>query len=157
VWASLTADKDTFINDVKTEMQRRDPRRRRTWVIVTDDERALQRRVVETFKDLTLVLDFLHALEKLWKSAHALYREGSPRRRRSSTSAAKRLLEGQIDQVVKGLKLIVTKRSLTGNKANRCSMSPPTSNATASECATTATCPTDGRSRPALSKAPART
>ncbi|MCA1681029.1 MAG: hypothetical protein LC777_19865, partial [Actinobacteria bacterium] len=28
VWASLTADKDTFIADVRAEMQRRDPRRR---------------------------------------------------------------------------------------------------------------------------------
>jgi hypothetical protein len=34
-------------------------------VIVTDGERALQHRVVETFTDITLVLDFLHALDKL--------------------------------------------------------------------------------------------
>ena len=117
VWASLTADKDTFINDVKAEMQRRDPRRRRTWVIVTDGERALQHRVVETFKDVTLVLDFLHALEKLWKSAHALHREGSPEAQAFVYQRAKRLLEGQVDQVVKGLRLIVTKRRLTGNTA----------------------------------------
>src|SRR5450631_4873465 len=36
VWASLTAGKDAFINDVKAEMTRRDPDHQRTWVILTD-------------------------------------------------------------------------------------------------------------------------
>jgi hypothetical protein len=117
VWASLAADKDTFINDVKAEMTRRDPRRRRAWVIVTDGERALQHRVCDTFNGVTLVLDLLHALEKLWKSAHALYREGSPEAQAFAYERAKRILEGQVDQVVKGLRLIVTKRKLTGNTA----------------------------------------
>ena len=117
VWASLAADKDTFINDVKAEMTRRDPRHRRTWVIVTDGERALQQRVTSTFANATLVLDLLHALQKLWACAHALYREGSPEAQAFVYQRAQRLLEGQVDQVVKGLRLIVTKRKLTGNKA----------------------------------------
>ncbi len=117
VWASLTADKDTFINDVKAEMTRRDPRRRRTWVIVTDGERALQHRVADSFQSVTLILDYLHVAEKLWKAAHALYREGSPDAQAFVYQRAKRILEGQVDQVVKGLKLIITKRKLTGSKA----------------------------------------
>jgi len=117
VWASLTADKDTFIADVKDEMRRRDPRHRRTWVILTDGERALQLRVCETFTDVTLILDLLHVTEKLWKAAHALYREGSPEAQAFVYQRAKRILEGQVDQVVKGLKLIVTKRKLTGTNA----------------------------------------
>jgi len=60
VSASLLADKDTFINDVNAEMTRRDPDHERTWVIVTDGERALQRRVCNTFTGVTLVLDLLH-------------------------------------------------------------------------------------------------
>jgi hypothetical protein len=117
VWASLTAEKDTFIADVAAEMKRRDPRRRRTRVIVTDGERALQHRVVSTFKDATLILDYLHAAEKLWKAGHALYREGSPEAQAFVYQRAKRILEGDVDQVVKGLRLIVTKRRLTGSKA----------------------------------------
>jgi hypothetical protein len=117
VWASLTADKDTFINDVKAEMTRRDPRRRRTWVIVTDGERALQHRVADSFQSVTLILDYLHVAEKLWKAAHALYREGSPDAQAFVYQRAKRILEGHVDQVVKGLKLIITKRKLTGSKA----------------------------------------
>jgi hypothetical protein len=117
VWASLTADKDTFIADVKAEMTRRDPRRQHTWVIVTDGERALQQRVAASFEDVTLVLDFLHALEKLWACGHALYREGSLEAQAFVYERAKRILEGRVDQVVKGLRLIVTKRKLTGTKA----------------------------------------
>ncbi len=117
VWASLIADKDTFIADVKAEMTRRDPDRHCSWVIVTDGERALQHRVVDNFEDVTLVLDLLHALEKLWKAAHVLHREGSPEAQAFVHQRAKRILEGDVDQVVKGLKLIVTKRRLTGTKA----------------------------------------
>jgi len=117
VWASLQADKDTFIADVHGEMRRRDPRRRRTWVIVTDGERALQRRVTKSFNGVTLVLDFLHALEKLWLCAHALHREGSPEAQAFVYQRAERILEGNVSQVIKGLRLIVTKRNLTGTKA----------------------------------------
>jgi len=117
VWASLLADKDTFINDVKAEMVKRDPRHRRSWVIVTDGERALQRRVCQTFTDVTLVLDLLHVLEKLWKAAHALYPEGSREAEQFVYERAERILCGQVSQVVKGLRLIATKRKLIATKA----------------------------------------
>ena len=116
VWASLTADKDTFINDVKAEMTRRDPEHERTWVIVTDGERALQRRVISTFENVTLVLDLLHALDKLWKAAHVLHREGSPEAEAFVRQRAERILSGNVSQVVKGLRQIATKRRLTGQK-----------------------------------------
>jgi hypothetical protein len=117
VWASLTADKDTFIADVKAEMTRRDPDRQHTWVIVTDGERALQRRVADSFEDVTLILDLLHALEKLWKAAYVLHPEGSPEAQTFVYQRAKRILEGHVSQVIKGLRLIVTKRRLTGTDA----------------------------------------
>jgi hypothetical protein len=117
VWASLTSTKDVFINDVKTEMTRRDPEHQRTWVIVTDGERALQRRVISTFTDVTLVLDLLHVLEKLWKVGHALHPEGSPEAQAFVTARTERILCGMTGQVVKGLRQTVTKRRLTGQKA----------------------------------------
>jgi hypothetical protein len=117
VWASLTASKDTFIADVKTEMTRRDPQHERTWVIVTDGERALQRRVINSFENVTLVLDLLHVLEKLWKVAHALHPEGSPEAEAFARQRTERILCGMTGQVVKGLRQTVTKRHLTGAKA----------------------------------------
>lgn len=117
VWASLTAGKDAFITDVKAEMTRRDPERKHTWVIVTDGERALQRRVINTFSDVTLVLDLLHVLDKLWKAAHALHPEGSVEAEQFVRARTERILCGMVGQVVKGLRQTVTKRGLSGAKA----------------------------------------
>lgn len=117
VWASLTASKDTFITDVKAEMTRRDPEHQRTWVILTDGERALQQRVIRSFENVTLILDVLHALDKLWKVAHALHPEGSPEAEQFVRQRAERILCGMVSQVVKGLRQIVTKHRLTGAKA----------------------------------------
>jgi hypothetical protein len=117
VWASLLAGKENFISDVRAEMIRRDPRHRRTWVMVTDGERALQRRVAASFRGVTLVLDLLHVMEKLWKAAYVLHPEGSPEAETFVRQRAERILNGQVSQVVKGLRQMVTKRGLTGTKA----------------------------------------
>lgn len=117
VWASLLADKDRFIADVQAEMRRRDPHQRRTWVMVTDGERALQRRVAERFRGVTLVLDLLHVLEKLWAVAYVFHPEGSPEAEAFVYERARRILTGGVSQVVKGLRQMVTKRRLTGAKA----------------------------------------
>ena len=86
-------------------------------MIVTDGERALQRRVISTFTDVTLILDLLHVLDKLWKSAHALHREGSAEAEQFVRARTEKILCGMVGQVVKGLRQIVTKRGITGAKA----------------------------------------
>ena len=62
MWASLQASKDWFISDVKEEMARRDPRGRKSRVVVTDGERALQRRACLMINDAVFVLYLLHVL-----------------------------------------------------------------------------------------------
>lgn len=98
-------------------MVRRDPRRRRTWVMVTDGERAFQRRIGNLFPGVTLVLDLLHVLEKLWKAAYVLHPDGSPEATAFVYERTERILNGQVSQVVKGLRQMVTKRRLRGTKA----------------------------------------
>jgi len=117
VWASLTATKTAFISDVAAEMARRDPRRTHPWVILTDGEKALQRRVIATFGGATLILDLIHVLDKLWKAAHVFHPENSPEAEAFVRDRALRILNGQAGQVVKGLRQMSTKRSLTGNRA----------------------------------------
>ena len=53
----------------------------------------------------------------LWKAGHALYREGSRDAEQFVYERAERILNGHVSQVIKGLRLIVTKRKLTGTKA----------------------------------------
>jgi hypothetical protein len=116
VWASLLTEKDAFIADVRQEMLRRDPRHRKTWVIVTDGERGLQRRVCQIFRDVVLILDLLHVLEKLWAAAYTLHPEGSAQAETFVRVRTLRILRGGVSQVVKGLRQTVTKRRLRGEK-----------------------------------------
>ena len=114
IWASLLTAKPAFIADVRAEMIRRDPgpKRAKTWVIVTDGERGLQHCVCDAFPDVTLILDLLHVLEKLWAAAHALHAEGSPEAQAFVRDRALRILRGNVSQVVKGLRQMITKRRL---------------------------------------------
>jgi len=117
VWASLTDSKDSFIGDVKAEMSRRDPHHRHTWVIVTDGERCLQRKVTATFTGVTLILDLIHVLDKIWKAAHVFHPEGSPEAVTFARVRTERILNGQVSQVVKGLRQMSTKHHLRATKA----------------------------------------
>lgn len=119
VWASLEASKNSFISDVNEEMNRRDPRGEKLRVVVMDGERALHRRVYRLMKGIVLVLDFLHVLERLWAAGHALYGEWSDDAKDFVQQRALRILRGDVSQVVKGLRQIVTKRELKGEKRKK--------------------------------------
>src|SRR5207247_2349458 len=73
--------KDAFIAQVQAEMRRRDPQHQKSWIVVTDGERALQRKVAATFQRFELILDLLHVLEKLWAVSYVFHPEGSPEAR----------------------------------------------------------------------------
>jgi hypothetical protein len=115
VWASLTKGKTAVIDEVLQEVQRRDPHASKTHVAVTDGERALQILVSRKLK-VTLILDLLHVLEKVWKAAHVFHPEGSPEAELYARLMSERILEGNVAQVVKGLRQTVTKRRLFGAK-----------------------------------------
>jgi hypothetical protein len=115
VWASLLKGKAAVIDEVVQEVRRRDPAIGKTHVALTDGERALQILVGKKMK-VTLILDLLHVLEKVWKAAHVFHPEGSPEAELYARLMAHRILEGNADQVVKGLRQTVTKRKLFGGK-----------------------------------------
>jgi hypothetical protein len=115
VWASLVKGKAAVIAEAAQEMQRRDPERHKTWVALTDGERALQMLVEQTL-EVTLILDLLHVLEKLWKAAYVFDAEGSPEAELWVRQRSLRILRGEVSQVVKGLRQSVTKRKLYGAK-----------------------------------------
>lgn len=115
VWASLTKGKAAVIDEVIAEMQRRDPTGSKTRLALTDGEPALQT-LVDRKLGVTLILDFIHALEKLWKAAFVFHREGSLEAELRVLERALRVLSGEVRQVVKGLRQSVTKRQLSGAK-----------------------------------------
>jgi len=116
VWASLAKSKDAVIAEVAAEVERRDPAREKRRVVVTDGERALQKRAGVAIVAITMVLDFLHVLEKLWKAAYCFHAEGSDEAVAWVRERALRLLRGGVSQVVKGMGKSATARGLTGQK-----------------------------------------
>jgi hypothetical protein len=97
VWASLLKGKDAVIQEVAEEMERRDPSASKARVALTDGERALQIRVDRKLK-VTLILDLIHALEKLWKAAHVFHTEGSLEADLWVMDRTLRILEGGVGQ-----------------------------------------------------------
>jgi len=115
VWASLLKGKTVVIEEVAQEMQRRDPGGVKTRVALTDGERALQI-LVDRKLNVTLILDLLHVLEKLWKAAYVFHAEGSLEAELWVLDRTLRILFGEVGQVVKGIRQSVTKRRLFGAK-----------------------------------------
>ena len=118
VWASLLKGKTAVIQEVAEEMDRRDPLRSMTRLALTDGERALQIRVEQKL-NVTLILDLMHALEKLWKAAYVFHPEGSLEADLWVLDRTLQILFGEVGQVVKGVRQSITKRHLTGRNAKR--------------------------------------
>jgi len=115
VWASLLKGKTAVIEEVAQEMDRRDPSRSTTRLALTDGERALQIRVDQKLT-VTLILDLMHVLEKLWKAAYVFHPEGSLEADLWALDRTLGILFGEVGQVVKGIRQSITKRSLSGPK-----------------------------------------
>src|SRR3989442_13620575 len=75
VWASLLKGKTAVIEEVAKEMDSRDPSRSMTRLALTAGERALLIRLDQKLH-ITLILDLLHVLEKLWKAAYVFHPDG---------------------------------------------------------------------------------
>jgi hypothetical protein len=76
-WAGLLEGKAAVIQEVAQETRRRDPEGIKTQVALTDGERALEI-LVEEMLGVTLVLNLLHFLERLWKAAYVFARRRKP-------------------------------------------------------------------------------
>lgn len=69
-------------------------------IALTDGSEALQDQVREAFPGYTLVLDFIHADEYLWKVANALLGETAPERAEWVKTRAGHLLSGAVVTVI---------------------------------------------------------
>lgn len=115
VWASLAKEKAVVFDEIKSEMEARDPSRQKIWTLVTDGERILERLGHTLGKNVIFVLDFLHVLERLWLAAHAFFGEGTPEAENWVRKHALMVLRGEVSQVIKGMRQSATKRRLKGS------------------------------------------
>jgi len=116
VWASIVDDMAAVVAQMFDEAERRDPLRRKRWMFVADGDPNLERAVRNEAKrrgvKVLLVLDFIHALEYLWKAGHALYAEGSRELEDWVLDRLTAILHGKVSNVVAGMRRSATKRGL---------------------------------------------
>jgi hypothetical protein len=117
VWASLESTLDEVVVQMFDEAERRDPNRAKTWLVIMDGDHKLERAVRAEARrrkvEVTLCLDFIHALEYLWKAGHALHAEGTPELEAWVLERLTKILHGKVSDVAAGMRRSATKRGLS--------------------------------------------
>jgi hypothetical protein len=120
VWATLRRELRAVISDAFDEAEGRDPEHRKRWLVLVDGDRKLTRWVrAEAHRreiEITLVLDFIHALEYLWKAAHAFFDESTPEIEAWVLERLERMLSGRVSHVVAGMTRMATVRGLSAKE-----------------------------------------
>ena len=119
VWASLQRTKEEVFASVAAEMLRRDPGHLKTWVCITDGEKALRRQARKALAALgpfILILDLFHVLEYLWAAANAFHGKNTDAAETWCTAQLRRLLAGEVSGVARGMKQSATKRHIRGSR-----------------------------------------
>jgi hypothetical protein len=88
--------------------------------MLVDGDKKITRRVRAEARrrgvKITLVLDFIHALEYLWKAAHVFFDEGTPEIEAWVLEQLERMMEGRIGHVVAGMTRMATVRGLSAKE-----------------------------------------
>ncbi len=120
VWASVEREPDQVINEIFQEAQARDPHHEKQWVGLVDGNlnqlQLLKKQATAFGVTLTIIIDFIHVLEYLWKASHVFYKEGDPLCEQFVSDRLLRVLLGQSSQVAKGIRKMATDRGLSKEK-----------------------------------------
>ncbi len=116
VWASVEHSSEDVIRDAFKEALQRDPEQKRKWVVVIDGQPS-QRKIIERVAkelevEITIVMDFIHVLEYIWKAAWCFFDKGDEAVEKWVSKYAVKILEGKCSQVAKGLRQSATKRGV---------------------------------------------
>jgi hypothetical protein len=116
VWASVERSQEEVISDMFDEAQRRDPKQQRAAVILVDGHvhqlklihAELKRRQLEA----TVIVDFIHVLEYLWKAAFAFHKPGTIQAEEWVQERAHHILAGNASGVAAGMRRSATLQGL---------------------------------------------
>ena len=113
VWASVERDAESVIEEAFEEALQRDPKQKRQWVILIDGLPHQIKLIKKVMKKLnvnaTIVMDFIHVLEYLWKAAWCLFDKGDEAVEKWIAEKSVNILNGHCSQVAKGLRISATK------------------------------------------------
>jgi len=109
-------DAATVVSRVFDEADRRDPEHCRTWVALVDgNNHQIERIQAEAHARqvvVTIVVDFVHVLEYLWKAAWCFFNEGDPDAERWVRDLALAVLKGHADGVAAALRRAAARERL---------------------------------------------
>jgi hypothetical protein len=116
VWASVARPAEAVIAELFAEARRRDPAQSRPWVVLIDGEETQLARIEAQLKrqprPVTVVLDWVHVLEYLWKAAYEFHPAGSQAAEDWVQERALKLLQGRASEVAAGMRRSATLRAL---------------------------------------------
>lgn len=99
VWASVEKTQRAVIDEAFDEALRRDPEKRRRWIVLVDGEPAQLRRVKaaarRTGVSVTILADVVHVIEYIWAAARALFGESNAKAENWVSDRLVALLDGR--------------------------------------------------------------
>ena len=114
--ASVTDDTATVIAAGFAEAARRDPDHTRDWVALVDgNTHQIDRIRVEARArkvEVTVIIDFIHVCEYLWKAAWCFFDEGDPKTEQWVRAQARQVLSGRAGIVAAAIRRKATYRGL---------------------------------------------
>lgn len=117
VWASLEKAPGQVVAEAFEEGHTRDPSGTKRWVVLVDGARHQLELVRESARrigaEITIIVDFIHVLEYLWKAAYVFKSEGSREAEEWVHERLARVLLGHASSVAAGITRSATMRKLT--------------------------------------------
>ncbi len=106
--ASVTDDIPAVIAAGFGEAGRRDPGHERTWVVLVDGNNAqidaITAEAARRCVTVTILIDFVHVLEYLWKAAWSFFETGDPDAEEWVAEQATKILQGRAAHVAAGIR-----------------------------------------------------
>ena len=121
VWASVERGEEAVIGEAFEEAFSRDRQGQRDWVVVVDGEvnqlSYIHKQLASCNLEATIVLDFIHVLEYLWKASYCFHEAGSEKAEQWVAEKALQILRGKSAEVGAGMRRSATRQNLS--QANR--------------------------------------
>ncbi len=117
VWASIENKAEDVIEAAFLEALQRDPKQQRQWVVLIDGhphQIRLINRVMKKYQvKASIIMDFIHVLEYVWKAAWCFYEKGDDNVEKWVEKHALKILHGHSNQVAKGMRISARKLGIT--------------------------------------------
>lgn len=122
VWGSVEEDMAYVIQELIDEALRRDPEQKRPWVMLVDGHvqqlKIIQKLAKKNQVEMTIIIDIVHVLEYLWKSAWCFFDKKKEVNEADKWVAerAKAILEGRASYIAAGMRRKATLCELSKKK-----------------------------------------